>query len=115
MSIFKRSTSPPPRRAHPDPRVEVQLQRIISLRRAAQRNEDQLDEFQQELGHANRTAARNPGGSDTKRYRLREIDRLNEEITRLNRETADLHDQIGALCDKLTADDLLWLDPAAAS
>ena len=111
--MFKRRAPQPPspsRTPHPDPRVEVQLQQLPSLRRAAERNERLLDEHHSNQAHVSRAIARN-SGSDCNPERAREIDRLSHEIGRLNAETAELHAQVQELCAKVSDEDLLWLDP----
>ena len=113
MRLTRRHPEPPPRDPHPNPRVEVQLQQIISMRRAAGRNEDMLDDYRRRITGLNDHIAKHVG-SDYLDRRRNEVERSNTEIKRLNRETAEIHDQIRELCAKLADDDLLWLDPSPA-
>jgi hypothetical protein len=113
MRLFRRHPEPPSRDPHPNPRVEVQLQQIISLRRAAARNEGLLDAYRTGITRVNGVIGAN-SGSDFNEDRRRDIDEMNTEITRLTGETAELHGQIAELCAKLADDDLLWLDPRPA-
>ena len=109
--MFSRRPRPsPPREPHPDPRVEVQLQQVLSLRRAAGRNEQVLDGHHARHASVTDTAARHPTWDGHLR-RLAEIGRINAEIARLNAETAELHAQVQELCAKVSDDDLLWLEP----
>ena len=109
--MLKRRPRPSPaREPHPDPRVEVQLQQILSLRRSADRNERLLDGHHDNHARLAATVAKHPTW-DGHRQRLAEIDRLNGEIARLNLETAELHAQAQELCAKVGGDDLMWLEP----
>lgn len=98
----------PPRRPHPDPAVEVKLQQILSLQRAAARNENQLDALHASLEGLTETVGKHPG-RDYHRRRLSEIERLKNEIERVNSETAAAHSEIQELCAKIGDEDLLWL------
>ena len=108
MRRRNRQPPAPARTPHPDPRTEVKLQQILSLRRAASRNDRQLDELNASLANLTETVGRHPG-RDYHLRRLEEIRRLNGEIRRLNRENAELHDQIAELCAKLDDSDLAFL------
>lgn len=115
MSLFRRRPpSPPPpsaRQPASDPRVEVQLQQVISLRRAAGRNETALDQCAAGIAELTDMTVKHPtwAGHAERGY---EIERLQREIKRLNRETAELHAQIQEVVAKLSDEDLLWLEPS---
>jgi seryl-tRNA synthetase len=110
MRLLRRA-APPARRPHPNARVEVVLQQIVSLRAAAARNETALDEQHAAAARISREIARN-SSSDWSDARRGNLAAVNAEIARLNTETAELHAQISELAAKLSDDDLLWLDPA---
>ena len=110
--MFRRHHQPPERTPHPNARVEVALQQIISLRRAAARKEQLLDQYHEYIEDMADNLRRRTGKmytEDRKNWR-EEIERLNHEINRLNNEAAELHSQIGEECAKLSDDDLLWLE-----
>lgn len=92
----------------------MQLQQVISLRRAAGRNEDMLDGYRRQVARISEVIGRNSSSSNNPGRRS-DIAHMNAEIARLNGETAELHEQIRELCAKLADDDLLWLDPRRAS
>lgn len=109
MRLSRRRPEPPPRDPHPNARVEVQLQQVISLRTAAARNEATLDQHAAAVRRLTEMTTDHPT-YDGHLRRISEIERVNREITRLNRETAELHGQVAEICAKLSDDDLLWLD-----
>jgi chromosome segregation ATPase len=108
VRLFRRHPAPV-RVPHPDARVEVVLQQIISLRAAAARNEAALDQHHKAITRISGEIARN-SGSNWNSVRRESIAGANAEITRLNMETAELHAQISELTAKLSDDDLLWLN-----
>jgi hypothetical protein len=114
VSLFRRRPpppAPPARQPASDPRVEAQLQQVISLRRAAGRNETALDQCAGGIAELTDTMVRHPtsAGHMERRY---EVERLQREIGRLNRETAEYHAQIQEIIAKLSDDDLIWLEPS---
>lgn len=52
MSILRRAPKAPPRQPHPDPAIEQQLQRILSLRGAIRRQEALTDTYHGEIRSA---------------------------------------------------------------
>ena len=110
--MFRRHSQASERTPHPNARVEVALQQIISLRRAAARNEQLLDQYRDYVKDMTNNLRRRTGKmyNEERNDWHEEIERLNHESNRLNNETAELHSQIGELCAKLSDDDLLWLD-----
>jgi hypothetical protein len=99
----------PQRRPHPDARIEVQLQRIRSLRLAVERKEELLAETQQQLIDLRDYTARHPG-SENHHRRLSLIGTLLDDLKDLDAEVARLHDDIAGRCDALSDTDLAYLD-----
>lgn len=59
MMLFRRKRAEPPdRRPHPDPRVEAELQRIVSLRRTVARREETATTAAKEAAEADRQSRR---------------------------------------------------------
>ena len=104
----RRTAAPREREPHPDPRVEVQLQQVLSLLRAAQGNEGMLDRIRANHALVSEMVARHPTW-DGHVKRLAEIQRLNAEIARLNEETAALHAKVQELCSAISDNDLTFL------
>jgi chromosome segregation ATPase len=110
MKRRDRSRPAPERTPHPDPATEIQLQQIVSLRRAAARNEQLLDEYTAQVRELNATISKHPtwSGHST---RWKQITNLNAHIERLNAENPELHDRIAELSAKISDTDLAYLDP----
>lgn len=105
-----RQPAPPrERRPHPNPRTEIQLQQILSLRRAAERNEELLDRLHGNLAEVSDKVSRHPTWDGHGR-RLDEIDRLNGEIARLGAENKVLHERIAELSAPVDDTDLAFLE-----
>jgi chromosome segregation ATPase len=120
MSLFRRSKEPPPRRPHPDARIEAELQRIISLRSTAARKESLIGGYGAEIGRLHdqlRTASRKNmddnlyGGF---RANIEPIERriasIQGEIRKLEAEVGQVHDEIGKRIELLNDTDLAYLD-----
>ena len=103
-------TAPPPRQPHPDGSIEVQLQRILSLRLAVARKEALLASDQQQLRGLREKVADHPTW-DGHHERLTQIQVLLDEMAGLEADVAQLHDDIAAHADKLSQIDLSYLDP----
>lgn len=107
MRIIRRH--PRPRRPHPDARVESELQRIISLRNAVARKENQLESNDDNLRRL-RNIMRANSGSDYTGERIAQIDGLQQDSARLEAEIIALHDEIAARVAKIDDIDLVFLD-----
>lgn len=108
MRTAGRRGAHPERKPHPDPLTEITLQRIISLQRAAGRNEDVLDEMTASLARLTRRVGKHPTWEGHAR-RLKEIERLKGEIATLTAETRVLHDDAAELAAKLDENDAAYL------
>ena len=108
--LRKRSPEPPPqRRPHPDARIETELQRILSLRKAIARKEALLDGDQAQLATLRATVAKHPTW-DGHYLRQRQIETLLAEIAPLEAEVAKLHDEIAERVGRIDDADLTYLD-----
>ena len=97
------------RKSHPDARVEVELQRIISLRKVIARKEDLLARDHEQIDALRHTTTRHPtwdGHGDRKR----QIQALLDETQVLDAEVAKLHDDIAARVSILADTDLAYLE-----
>jgi chromosome segregation ATPase len=106
-SMFRRKAAPP-RLPHPDPRVEAELQRIISLRRALDRREAQLDADTDSVRILRRRLRRDADAGEVPQWQQQIAD-LREEIERLEAEVAGLHDQVEKRIGTLDDTDLTYL------
>lgn len=107
-----RSKAPTParRRPHPDPRVEAQLQRVLSLQQVVARGNTLLDQYHADVAGLQARIGKRPASDGASGWR-RQVRHLNSEIARLNEEVRDTHDQVDALMQQLSDDELLWLSP----
>lgn len=122
MSLFRRSASSlPPRRPHPDARVEAELQRIISLRATAARKETLAGQYQSEIGtlhdqlrevsRKNMNGSLCGGGLTANVQPLeRRVAGLQGEMRKLEAEVGQVHDEIGKRIEQLNDTDLAYLD-----
>jgi hypothetical protein len=111
MALRRRPvTGPPPRQPHPDGSIEVQLQRILSLRLAIGRKEDLLASDQQQLSSLREKVTDHPNW-DGHTKRLAQIQVLRDEMAGLEDDIVRLHDEIAAHAGKLSQVDLSYLDP----
>ena len=109
MSLLRRPKEPPPRRPHPDARIESELQRIISLRDAIARKEDLAAANHQQVTALRGTVAKHPAWVST-RQRQEQIDTLLNETDDLDDEITELHDEIAKRITALSDTDLAYLD-----
>jgi hypothetical protein len=63
------------RQPHPDPSIEVELQRIISLQRAAARKETELDQLQELTGRLRKAMQAEASAVTSNGERRKQIDR----------------------------------------
>jgi hypothetical protein len=120
MSFLRRSKEPPPRRPHPDARIEAELQRIISLRSTAARKESLIGEYGAEIGRLHdqlRAASRKNMDNNLYGGFLANIDPLERrvaslqgEMRKLEAEVGQVHDEIGKRIELLSDTDLAYLD-----
>ena len=109
MSLFRRAApAPPPRRPHPDPRVEAELQRIISLRKAIARKEDLAARNHDQIAALRETVAKHPTWSGHL-DRQEQIVTLLEETGDLDAEVTGLHDEIAKRITALSDTDIAYL------
>lgn len=107
--MFQRK--PLARRPHPDPRIEAELLRIISLRSSIARQEEAAAHATAEAVRADRQAGRveKHGAQYSDRYAQR-AQELWAIAARAEAEITSIHDEIAKRIAALTDDDLLWLD-----
>lgn len=110
MSPFRKASAPQQRRPHPDARIEAEMQRIISLRRAIARKETQLDENDNNLRRICKEMRINSGSAHNPE-RAAEADNIRSDSASLEAEVAKLHDEIAERIGRLEDTDLAWLDP----
>lgn len=110
MRRRNRIPQPLERSPHPDAGTEIKLQQILSLRRAAVRNETLLDQYSADIAMMNAYVSKHPT-FDGHAIRARQAEHLNGEIARLNAENRELHDRIAELSAKLDDADLAFLEP----
>jgi hypothetical protein len=107
--MFRRKL--PARRPHPDPRIEAELQRIISLRSSIARQEDAAAHATAEAVRADRQAGRveqhGPHHSD---HYAQRAQKLRAIAAQAEAEITSIHDEIAKRIAALSDDDLLWLD-----
>ena len=109
--MFRRRRQPV-REPHPDPRVETELQRIISLRAAVTRKEQVATATAGEVAKAEHESARISfhGKTDCASYANRAKD-LRATADRTETEITQLHDEIAKRIAALNDDDLSYLEP----
>src|SRR5262249_16355033 len=95
-----------PRKPHPDPRTEAELQRIISLQNAITRKEAALDGDHADLRKLDRTIARHPTW-DGHNKRIKQAQAIRDRIGGLEQEIsplrADIAKRTAALSDTALA------------
>lgn len=106
---MRRKSPAAERKPHPDARVEVELQRIISLRKVIARKEDLLASDHKQLDALRDTVTRHPTWDGHTR-RQQQIRTLLDETQVLDAEVAKLHDDIAARVSVLTDTDLAYLE-----
>jgi uncharacterized coiled-coil DUF342 family protein len=105
---FRSRREPAARRPHPDPRVEAELQRILSLRKAITRKEDLAGRNHQQITALRQTVAKHPTWDGT-RQRHEQIDALLNETDDLDGEITELHDEIAKRITALSDTDVAYL------
>ena len=102
---------PPPRRPHPDARIEAELQRIISLRSSIARQEEAAAHAAAEAERADREAGRveKHGTQHADGYAQR-AQEFRAIAAQAEAEITAMHDKIANRIAALNDDDLLWLD-----
>lgn len=113
MSILGRRKNPGPQREpHPDPRVEAQLQRVISAQAAIARKNLAADAAMQQAAKAATESGRVSahGKSNCNAYAAQAA-ALMRSAAMLEEEIAEEHDEIAKIMEGL-GDDALFLVPA---
>lgn len=113
MRPFRRRGRVPPRQPHPDARIEAELQRVISLRRAVARKETLLDKDHRDIG-VMRRKLRHDGASGSAPMWAAHAEELQSEAAGLEAEIAKLHDEIAERISRLDDSDLAWLEGSPA-
>jgi predicted nucleic acid-binding Zn-ribbon protein len=108
MRRNRKVPSAPDRRPHPDARVEAELQRIVTLRRAVSRQERLIEQNLQQID-ALRDKARNNAAYIAGENAERMAKALVKENSGLETEISNLHDRIDERIAKLTDTDLAYL------
>jgi hypothetical protein len=98
----------PPRRPHPNPRIEAEFQRIISLRRAAERLEAELDTAHHEIPRLRRKGGRDAGSVGAIVAR-EQAEALQGRLPELDAEIRGIHEEIAKAIASFDDDDLLFL------
>lgn len=109
MPAFRRRKEQPVRKPHPDARIEAELQRIISLRKAVTRKEELLARDHQQIAGMRERLSRRPTWDAAKPVKQQIADLL-EETQTLELQVAQLHDDIADRIGKLDDTDLAWLE-----
>jgi hypothetical protein len=107
--MWRRHREPPSRRPHPDPAVETELQRIISLQRAAARKEDEMDQLQGNINMLNTAMRRDPGAFDSNNDRRKQLSLHKSRISELEADVFRIHDEIASRLRPISEDDRAYL------
>lgn len=100
------------RRPHPDPRIEAELQRIISLRRQIGRYEESAATAAREASEADRQSRRvSYHGPQTAAGYVGRAEDLRKVAAEADEKITALHEEIAKRISALSDEDLLWLDP----
>jgi predicted phage-related endonuclease len=106
--MFGRRRKVPERRPHPDPCLETELQRILSMRAAIARKEAALKDIQETVKYLRYDARFDPKSAGTVQ-RFKQIERYRRETRELEREISRLHEEIEKRCAALDVVDLAYL------
>jgi hypothetical protein len=101
--------APPQRQGHPNPRIEAEFQRIVSLRRDVARKEAELDAAQLEIPRLRKTAGQPNRSFSRADAAWKQADALEARLPVLATEIQELHDQITKAIEPFADDDLLFL------
>ena len=96
------------REPHPDPRIEAELQRILSLRLMISGKEALIVRDHEQVASLRARLARHPHWNAAS-YQREQVDRLLEEIGGIEAEILTLHDEIKARLDLISDVDLTAL------
>jgi Mg2+ and Co2+ transporter CorA len=99
MPAFRRRKEQHARNPHPDARIEAELQRIISLRKAVTRKEELLASDHEQIAGMRERVSRRPTW-----------DAAQPVTQTLELQITQLHDDIAARIAKLDDADLAWLE-----
>jgi hypothetical protein len=99
---------PPARIPHPDPARELALQRILDLRAGITRRAELIAQYRREIGKLH-SAARGTGYDSTRKAHLAEATVLHDRIAATEQEITKANEQIAALQEKISPDDLAYL------
>lgn len=104
----------PGRTPHPDSRVEAELQRILSMQRAAERAERRLEDIRAQRAGLESSAARrnNSGEGAIARHLLSQSEGLRAEAVTLEAGLPALHDEIAVRLADLGEDALMLYGPS---
>ena len=102
------SRRPPARTPHPDPARELELQRILDLRAGIARRAELIGQYRREIGKQH-ARARSDVSAGERRACLDEVGVLHQRITDAETEITRVHEQIAALQEKISPDDLAYL------
>ena len=105
--MTRRKTGPA-REPHPDPRIEAQLQRILSERRMIAGKEELIERDRAEIAMLRAVITKHPNWDGLKR-RQDQVAVLLAEIHATEAEILRLHDEIEARIDKISDPDLTAL------
>jgi hypothetical protein len=117
MSWLRRQTPPPPapeRTPHPDSRVEAELQRVLSMQRAAERIERRLDDIRGRRSELEDSASRraNSGSSSIAKRLMEQSAELRKERDDLEAQLPAMHDEISRRLAALGEDALMLYGPS---
>jgi hypothetical protein len=105
MAWFRKTAPVATRKPHPDPRVEAQLQYILSLYAAVSRTSQRIADITKAQKKLDGILRRNAGSSDTY-TRQNQANELRDERARLEQSVRELHEQITTRLAALGDDDL---------
>jgi hypothetical protein len=97
-----------PRDPHPDPRIEAQLQRILSIRRMIAGKHELIDQDREQIASLRAKVEKHPQ-FDRAKYQREQIGALLGEVGKTEAEILKLHDEIGARLDEISDADLTAL------
>jgi Na+/phosphate symporter len=111
--IRRNKNKTPERSPHPDPAVEIRLQRIISLRESAARKADLIQQYQHEirkLGDSYRGMAESSyPRNNTPSQIAKQMDNMHQQIRELEEDINLIHEKIYKHSTELSETDLSFL------
>ena len=101
------------REPHPDPAIELQLQKILDLQASTGRRTALIEQYREDIADLHKDARYHDDNERTKILYER-ADQLDEKIRALEGDIAPVHEQIRDLQGKISPDDLAFLGSSDA-